>query len=673
MIASRRTSHPAASHNGLIVGEWSVLTVVAATVATLVDGYLLDRKIGLLTGGFLADVHLASALSRAWFFAMSMVSDAGVLGMVVALVLWICATLQLRPAGRVLFTLGFALLPVAWFDVVSYQIHQYIGDVFTVAVLFDLSGRSVREFLAVAGPQIAALVALLVAGVVAIFGVAWVLNRVLPLIEGDDEFRWSRGRLVAKLALSLFFGSVVVTTAARVNSELVERGLSRKAPGVLVTRLMQVLTDVDRDGYGLLGRPPDPAPFDASVHPYAIEVPGNGIDENGVGGDLPLAEAGYREVPADAPRFARQPPVIFVILETVRADVIGQRREGREVTPFLNATAAVGSFSDRAYSHNGWTIGSRFHSFTGSLGGPRRVTSLIDDFNANGYETAFFSAQDESFGDDLDVGFKRAAVAYDGRQDIDLRFSASTSPGSLGVPHQVVEKRIREWLARRDASRPLFLHVNLQETHYPYNHSRVEPLFTSLRMSPQDMRPGRRADIEAVYANAAANVDGALGRITAAVREHTGQDPLFIAIADHGESLFDDGLLGHGIALTDTQTRVPLIVSEPGWSIPEPFGQVDLRDFVWRMLGVHTETPVADATHLGGQKMVLQYMGDLRTARQIALVTRRGRIRVDFQEREVDYYSGQWAPMSSLEGEAQAEVLKLIHRWEAVVRASAPR
>jgi len=36
------------------------------------------------------------------------------------------------------------------------------------------------------------------------------------------------------------------------------------------------VTDVDRDGYGVLGRPGDPDIFDARVHPYALDVPGNG-------------------------------------------------------------------------------------------------------------------------------------------------------------------------------------------------------------------------------------------------------------------------------------------------------------------------------------------------------------------------------------------------------------
>ena len=30
--------------------------------------------------------------------------------------------------------------------------------------------------------------------------------------------------------------------------------------------------------------------------------------------------------------------------------------------------------------------------------------------------------------------------------------------------------------------------------------------------------------------------------------------------ADHGESLFDEGLLGHGYALNDMQTRIPVVM-----------------------------------------------------------------------------------------------------------------
>ena len=36
-----------------------------------------------------------------------------------------------------------------------------------------------------------------------------------------------------------------------------------------------------------------------------------------------------------------------------------------------------------------------------------------------------------------------------------------------------------------------------------------------------------------------------------------------IVTSDHGEALFEDGVLGHGLALDEAQTRVPLVVSRP--------------------------------------------------------------------------------------------------------------
>jgi hypothetical protein len=55
------------------------------------------------------------------------------------------------------------------------------------------------------------------------------------------------------------------------------------------------MSDVDGDGYGVLSAPQDPAPFTKSIHPYALEIPGNGVDEDGVAGDLPADFARYVE------------------------------------------------------------------------------------------------------------------------------------------------------------------------------------------------------------------------------------------------------------------------------------------------------------------------------------------------------------------------------------------
>ena len=43
--------------------------------------------------------------------------------------------------------------------------------------------------------------------------------------------------------------------------------------------------------------------------------------------------------------------------------------------------------------------------------------------------------------------------------------------------------------------------------------------------------------------------------------ERLGADPAVVVTSDHGESLFEEGFLGHGYALNDAQSRIPLIVT----------------------------------------------------------------------------------------------------------------
>ena len=100
------------------------------------------------------------------------------------------------------------------------------------------------------------------------------------------------------------------------------------------------VSDVDRDGYGMLGRLRDPAPLDAGVHPYALDVPGNGIDEDGVGGDLPAGGRRIASGPA-RPRLGATPDVVLIAARKLP----GRRRsapavDGRPVTPVLDGAGA---------------------------------------------------------------------------------------------------------------------------------------------------------------------------------------------------------------------------------------------------------------------------------------------------------------------------------------------
>jgi hypothetical protein len=295
-----------------------------------------------------------------------------------------------------------------------------------------------------------------------------------------------------------------------------------------------------------------------------------------------------------------------------------------------------------------------------------REGSLIDDFKANGYEVAYFSGQDESFGGPaLGVGFERADTAYDARVEPERRYSTFSTAGSLAVPFGVVQERIQKFLAARTSTRPLFLYVNFHDTHFPYHHAGVRPIVSTTTVAQADIAPSREADVHSMYANTAANVDRAIGQVIGLVRGMRGTDPGIIVAADHGESLFDGGVLGHGVGLTEVQTRIPLIVANLPIVIEEPIGQAGLRDAIGLALERPGEGAVTPVLHDDPNAEVFQYLGTFEHPGQIALTRSGTRTIFDFRSGLVrSEGSAEWRHPQSLSNHEQQTFLRLVHTWE---------
>jgi arylsulfatase A-like enzyme len=410
--------------------------------------------------------------------------------------------------------------------------------------------------------------------------------------------------------------------------------------------------------------------FDGAIYPWARDLPGNGIDEDGVGGDLPSHSETYREGDGGSLLWRQRPDVVLVVLESFRADSVGRQIDGLPVTPALDRLAREGISSSRAYSHNGYTAQSRFHLLSGSLAGLRQGTSLIDDFARNGYETAYFSAQDESFGGTaLAAGFDRASTSYDARRDRDRRYSTFATPGSLAISYKTLEDRLSQFLEHRDQSRPLFLYVNFHDTHYPYHHSEMLPVVSTSVLSQSQITPGNADKLREMYFNTAANVDRAVGRVIDRATASLGHLPAVVVTADHGESLFDEGFLGHGYALNDVQTRVPLIVRGLPLVIEEPFGQVDLRDAI----GAALSNPVSGAAPRladASDKAVFQYLGNIDRPRQIGLRSGSTQLVYDFRQQRVQTGGARtWRHIGDLGAEEHALFQQLVWSWEQMILA----
>ncbi len=135
----------------------------------------------------------------------------------------------------------------------------------------------------------------------------------------------------------------------------------RSYVGPRMIAVLRKLIDHDGDGYSAFFGGPDCDDHNPNVHPGAIEIPGNGIDDNCVGGDAPLEPTHPPAAPPDAGPAA--PPavaglrggknVLVIFIDTLRFDrlgIAGYQREGKSLTPRLDAFAKQAVVFKHAYA-----------------------------------------------------------------------------------------------------------------------------------------------------------------------------------------------------------------------------------------------------------------------------------------------------------------------------------
>jgi arylsulfatase A-like enzyme len=234
----------------------------------------------------------------------------------------------------------------------------------------------------------------------------------------------------------------------------------------------------------------------------------------------------------------------------------------------------------------------------------------------------------------------------------------------------MVEK-VGEFLESRSTDRPLFLHVNFQDTHFPYHHRFIKPLVSDVVLPQARIAPGEQDALRSMYLNSAANVDRAIGDVLDAARRTLGHDPAVIVLSDHGESLYDQGFLGHGYALNEVQTRIPLIAAGIPLKLEEPFAQADLRDAIAAALEHGTAADMQPHATDAPSRQIFQYLGLLRRPVQIAFTSLKGRIVYDFRERRARIHDGPWLTLEELAVPEREQVLRLIQTWERMMLARA--
>jgi hypothetical protein len=649
-------SAPAGGTTRRVGAALARLNLAAIVFLTLtVELVLAERKFALFGGGYGQSNMIDTPLETLAFASALLPCQALLFYVAYRLI----RRLHGRHADTPLFHLNFAAIALTvgiGVLIAKYRALAYFSDALSFQVIRNLGGGSLVEAARYAFAE-ASLIGLGVGG--AVLGYCALLFATRRHWRGAAPFP-DRARLSGRaLAAALVATVLLILGVSRIEDS--RHGLERTNAYYLATTLLHAASDFDRDGYSLFTWPVDGAPFDSARHPFALDVPNNGIDEDGYGGDLVLADEPSAEAPL---RIAgERPHIVLIVLESTRGDVLGKRIGGHPVAPTLEALAASGTAVRGAYSHVGFTTQSLQTLFTGALAprGPGRSLFMI--FRDNGYRTGVFSGQAEDFGDIATVtGMDRADIFVDANALRDERVYPLASPSSLNVDGRSLLREFDRRLGRGAWDRPTFLYFNLQSAHFPYSYPAMERILTREPLERGEIGPANRARLEETYWNAVAYNDRLIAALIARLRRlGVWERTILFVTGDHGESLFDDGFLGHGHMISREQTEVPFVASRP---LParSPIGLADMRDIILRAAGADP-APAPGAT----PGRVFQYIGTLDRPGSIGTVDASGAWTIFSFDREGLWTSAEprWRDYRALAPGSAGRVAAdgLIHEW----------
>lgn len=621
---------------------WALVVVLCVVVLGAADAVFLDLVKGYFSTGF--NTHSVRDLpGLLTFFGAGALLDGFVVLGIWGLLTPFAARAPLSQLQRLALVASLCLALPLLASIAQFQLHQVLGDVLSIGLLLHLAGDSIRSAASEALAQAPPLGVLSAAAAITLLCILWLAGRAERAAPALGSASLPRPRTVwlAAVACGLLGAGALVT--AQLGSVRIHFGLNWKASGKLMGQLLNEATDFDRDGYGAFSRPP-----------------GDGLTDAAPVGFEPVSP-----IPLEPIIGEENPPFLLIFLESFRADVVGLRVGGREVTPFLNRLAHEGGSSRHAYVHSPSTWRSRAQLFSGSLVPEPGEDTILDDFLDRGYRVGYFSGQDDAFADGRSfIGWDRAHAFYDARSDLERRSSRSSSPVSLQVSWKVLVPRVREFLEGYDAASPLFLYVNIVDTHFPYNRELddilgVPPLRRSeiRRDNPQRVWEG--------YLNAAANVDRAAEQVFDAFRSAVGDARFGVLItADHGQAFYEDGFLGHGQSLDVTQTRVPLILWQIGGSWPEPIGLADVRGLLRRTF--FRPGPREPFFEPDPERQVFQYGGLPERPKLLGLRGLRGAAIYDVGRQVIAHEDAAGEVSRRERRPGGPEFAELIWNWEAI-------
>jgi arylsulfatase A-like enzyme len=374
-----------------------------------------------------------------------------------------------------------------------------------------------------------------------------------------------------------------------------------------LSRMARDAFDRDGDGYAAVLGGGDCDESDPAINPGAVDVPGNGIDEDCDGADaiapderptaLTNAERS-RYLDSDEARALRDgvtaAPVILISVDALRADQLEPTEVNRGELPALFRLLDSSVWFRNAFSPSAGTDVSLSGLVTGLVDPFVEIdTTLIEAITATGRPAHAVLPREvlrwaprtlitrglDSVGHVINDEIQRDVGSH--------TTSVLTTDRALAFVDKVT---------RDDPAAPFFLWVHYFDVH---EHAQVELSDRHLRAieGAGDLRqtaPKYRALLRLT--------DREIGRLLDALAAKGIWDRAVIALlSDHGESLGEDPRLPdrHGMYVYNALTRVPLAIRAPGApsrQVAEPVSLIDVYPTLVELLGLDPRGELAGAS-----------------------------------------------------------------------------